>query len=135
LHAILFESCPELLRGHLVTGGNSPDCLIQLGIVDLEAGFAGILQLNPFHDQALQHLTLEFLLRRQRRTLLLQLLEGSGQAGAQIEISDDIIADNSHDAISLDNGLWRGRHWMRQQAAKTADQDNQVTNKWVHGLH
>ena len=64
LHAILFQRRAELRHAHLVAGSDAADGLIELGIVHPHAGILGVLQLGAIHDQALQHLALQNILRR-----------------------------------------------------------------------
>ena len=135
LHAVLFQRCTELLRRHLVAGSNAPDGLFELVIVDTHAGVAGILQLDTLHDEPFEHLALENVLRRQWRSLPLQLFQRGSKAGPQFNVGDDLVADNGHDAVGLEGLHRRGENGLGQKAAEAGDQDKQVTNKFGHGVH
>ncbi|MPM97632.1 hypothetical protein SDC9_144807 [bioreactor metagenome] len=75
LDAILFQRCTEFRNGHPVSCRDAADGLIELDIVDPHAGILGVLQLRTIHDQALEHLALQNILRRQGSSLFFQLLE------------------------------------------------------------
>ena len=83
------------------------------------------MQLHALHDQTLQHLTLQHILRRQWRSLFLQLLERGGEACPQFDIGDDIVADDGDDAVGFDGRHRRSENGMRQQATKAAEEDKQ----------
>ena len=122
-HAILLQRLTELRQIHLVAAGDAVDRLIQLRIVDPQPGLGGSTQLHALHDQPLEHLAFQHILRRQGRTLPLQLLERRGQPPLQFDVGNHLVANHGHDAVGL-KGLLR---CSRRERGKTrrgkADED------------
>lgn len=133
--AVLFQRLAELLRGHLVVAGNAADGLVELVVVDAQSGIAGKLHLDAIHDDALEQLPLEDILRRQRRALLLQLLERRVETDAQIVEGDDLVTDDGDDAIGLDRLGRRGTSRGREDSDQREDENEEAANVSVHGGH
>ncbi len=135
LDAVLFQRQPELLRCHLVAGGNATDRLVELGVIHLQSGLAGKLHLDPIDDHALEQLTLEDILRRQRGALLLELLYRLVEARTQVVGGDHFLADDGDNAVSLDRFGWRSVRRRSEDACQKQAKGEKGTNRVAHGGH
>ncbi|OQC12354.1 MAG: hypothetical protein BWX79_01166 [Alphaproteobacteria bacterium ADurb.Bin100] len=116
-HSVLGQATAQLRHGDLVLAGNRKLGLIHRGVVHLDAGLAGELHLGLLVDHAFQHLAREHVTRRQRATLLGELLLGADQLGQDLVVGDGFAVDHDHDEVRLAGS---GAGGPRVQAAAQA---------------
>ncbi|MEI2746113.1 MAG: hypothetical protein V9G22_12045 [Ottowia sp.] len=100
--AVLLDAAVQLgHRGQLVLARDRQLGLGQRGGVDLEAGFARVLQLRALGDQALQDFLAQRLGLRRRGAALAQLALGTRHAGAHFLVGDRLAVDQGDDVVGL----------------------------------
>ena len=99
VHPFGSQPAAEVGQRHLVLRGDRFLCLRQRGLVDLNAQFAGLLNLHALGHQLFKHLGHQFGTRRHGRALLGDLLFHPQQAGAHLVVGDGLGIDQRHDEI------------------------------------
>ena len=99
--SVMFKDLAEFCQAELVLRGNSFDGPVEGIVVDPDPGLCSELQLDVRQHQAFQHLVLQDGQRRNRRTMLLELIAHTVHLAIQLALRDDVVVHHGDDAIQL----------------------------------
>ena len=94
----------ELGLRHAVALGDVGDDVVELAVVDADAGIAGALGLDAHEDEALEDLVAELAARHVVHAALAQLLLGVVERCFVFAVQDDAVVDDDEDAVDGRDG-------------------------------
>ena len=124
---VLLQDLPELVQVQLVFPGDVADGAVQGLIIDPDPRVLRHLDLQPGHDQPVQHLFLQDVQRRQRDVLLLHLRGHPPDLLRQFAAHDHVIVDDRDDPVQV---LHR-----RRRAAQQGPGQRRQRNRMPHPSH